>query len=123
MRLAQCPLPIDMYFVEPHVKRGDYYLVMNPTTGRRMWVYPRTMGEQQPPFYPNPKFPIVSALGDDGDTPGSGLLSMLDPRRFAQEVTDLRQDVSQARTYMKLAIGASIITSAVALMAILRRRD
>jgi len=124
-RLAQCPVPIDRYFVEPHVKRGDYYLVMNPTTGRRMWVYPKMFGEQSP-FFRNPRFAVTSALGDDavpGASAAASWLSALDPRQFAQEVTDLRQDVSQARTYMKLAIGASIVTSAVALIALMRRSE
>lgn len=57
MSLLPGPANIDMYFVDPHVKRGDYYLMINPVTGRRMWVYPRMMRERQ--------FPVISALGSD----------------------------------------------------------
>lgn len=57
MALLPGPANVQMYFVEPHVKRGDYYLMINPITGRRMWVYPRMMGERH--------FPVVSALGSD----------------------------------------------------------
>ncbi len=119
MRLAQCPVPVDMYFVKPHVKRGDYYLVMNPVTGRRMWVYPKQMGEDSP-FFKDPRFAVTSALGNDGDSVSS-LLSALDPRQFVQEMTELRQDVGSARTYMRIAIGATVVTSLVAVWAITKK--
>ena len=57
MALLPGPANVQMYFVEPHVKRGDYYLMINPITGRRMWVYPRMMGER--------RYPVISALGTD----------------------------------------------------------
>jgi len=114
-RLAPGPVPVSMYFVKPHVKRGDYYLFINPINGRRMWAYPRMMGTR--------KFPVVSALGTD-DVPAtdiSSLLAMLNPGQLTQQINETRAEVSRAQTYMKLAIGASIITSAVALIALLTR--
>lgn len=57
MALLPGPANVPMYFVEPHVKRGDYYLMINPISGRRMWVYPRMINER--------RFPVVSAMGDD----------------------------------------------------------
>lgn len=115
--LSPGPVQVPMYFVEPHVKRGDYYLFINPITGRRMWVYPRMMGER--------RFPVVSALGTDEISGSQGsmssLLSLINPQQLTQEINETRAEVARAQMYMKLAIGASIITSAVAMMALLTR--
>lgn len=72
MHLLPGPANVQMYFVEPHVKRGDYYLMINPITGRRMWAYPRMMGTR--------RFPVVSALGSDD---------------IAQQAIDVAQQVQQ----------------------------
>lgn len=103
------PANVQMYFVEPHVKRGDYYLAINPITGRRMWVYPRMMGTR--------RFPVVSALGTDaGD-----VISALDPSALIERVDQTREDLERAQFYMKLAIGASLLTSAIAIYTLTRR--
>ena len=107
MRLLPGPAKVPMYFVRPHVKRGDYHLFINPITGRRMWAYPRMMGER--------RFPVVSALGTDD------WMDMFDPRRLVEQVDSTREEIGRTQTYLKLAIGASLITSAVAIYALTRR--
>jgi hypothetical protein len=109
MRLLPGPAKVQMYFVEPHVKRGDYHLFINPITGRRMWAYPRMMGER--------RFPVVSALGTDT----ADWMDMFNPQRLVEQVDSTREEIGRTQTYLKLAIGASLITSAVAIYALTRR--
>ena len=113
VRLLPGPAPIQMYFVKPHVKRGDYYLMINRITGRRMWVYPRMMGER--------RFPTVSALGTDDTV--ADMVSMFDPRRLTEQFDQTREEMGRTQTYLKLAVGASIVTSVVAIYALTRRSD
>lgn len=108
------PAPVQMYFVKPHVKRGDYYLMTNPVTGRRMWVYPRMMGTK--------RFPVVSALGTDGD-PMADLVSMFDPRRLTEQVGSAREELGRTQSYLKIAVAASVVSSIVAVWAITKRGD
>lgn len=109
MSLLPGPANVQMYFVEPHVKRGDSYLMINPITGRRMWVYPRMMGTRH--------FPVVSALG----TETSDVMSVFDPSALIDRVDQTRQDLDRTQFYMKLAIGASLLTSAIAIYTLTRR--
>jgi len=108
MRLLPGPAKVQMYFVKPHVKRGDYHLFINPITGRRMWAYPRMMGER--------RFPVVSALGTDT----ADWTDMFNPQRLVEQVDSTREEIGRTQTYLKLAIGASLITSAVAIYALMR---
>jgi hypothetical protein len=120
--LSRYPTPIQMEFVTPHVKRGDYYLVMNPHTGRRTWVYPRKMGED--------RYAVVSSLGTDAVAAGSGApidiqgwinsMSALNPTTLANELNTARADLARAQTLTKIAIGASIVASALTLILFLR---
>ena len=110
-----------MEFVRPHVKQGDYYLFMNPHTGRRTWVYPRKMGED--------RYAVVSALGTDSVTAPpvdvQGWLSSLsqwNPTALTSELTSARADLAQARTLTKIAIGASVIASALTLIFLWKQR-
>jgi hypothetical protein len=61
-RLSPQPVDVQMQFVLPDVKKGDYYNFRNPLTGRTMYVYPFMMGERY--------FPAVDRLGDNGDPDG-----------------------------------------------------
>lgn len=94
MRLLPGPAKVQMYFVEPHVKRGDYHLFINPVTGRRMWAYPRMMGER--------RFPVVSALGtDDADSMIGGqqnVQSLIDQAFDAAEQVQQRAQEIQAQS-------------------------
>ena len=45
--LAPEPVAVDMRFVTPDIKRGDYYIMRAPITGGVKWVYPRMMGEKE----------------------------------------------------------------------------
>lgn len=114
MSLLPGPAPVQKYFVKPHVKRGDYYLMINRITGRRMWVYPRMMGER--------RFPVVSALGTDPSTTAD-LLSIFDPRRLAEQFDRTQEELGRTQSYLKLAVGASVLTSVVAIWALTKGRD
>ena len=107
--LAKYPVPVPMYFVRPHVKPGDYYLMINRVNGRRMWVYPRHMGERN--------YAVTSALGTDGETSWT---DWLNPQAMVQQVQETRAELDQAQRYMKLAIGASIVTSMLAIAAFMK---
>jgi len=117
--LAEKPVTVPMYFVRPHVKPGDYYLMLNPITGRRMWVYPRHMGERQ--------YAVTSSLGDDvGGEQGFDISSYMTwlagrPEHYSQQLEETQQELQTARTLMKVTIAASLIASAVAIMALMRR--
>jgi hypothetical protein len=119
-KLARRPVSVPMYFVRPHVKPGDYYLMINPVSGRRMWVYPRHMGER--------KYAVTSALGTDGDTESSGFnisewMSWLQqrPQELVQEAQETRAELERAQRLMKIAIGASIVTSVLAITVFLTK--
>lgn len=111
--LSRYPTPIQEYFVRPHVKTGDYYLFMNPHSGRREWVYPRKMGED--------RYAVVSSLGTDSVTAApagtpdiQGWLNSLmttSPTALTAELASARADLSQSLTLTKVAIGVSIIAS------------
>jgi len=45
--LAPWPVAIDMRFVTPDIKHGDYYIMRAPITGGVKYVYPRMMGEKK----------------------------------------------------------------------------
>jgi hypothetical protein len=117
--LSRYATPIQQEFVTPHVKRGDYYLTINPHTGRRNWVYPRKMGEA--------RYAVVSALGTDPVPAGQSFdlqtwLSAMNPTAFMNEVTGARQDLADSRIYMKIAIGASVVAAALTLLMFFRDR-
>jgi len=105
--LAKKPVTVPMYFIRGHVKPGDYYLMINPINGRRMWVYPRHIGERN--------YAVTSALGTDGDW-----TQWLNPQNVVQEVQDTRAELDRAQQLMKLAVGASIVTSVLAIIAFTR---
>jgi hypothetical protein len=117
--LSRYSTPIQMEFVRPHVKRGDYYLFMNPHSGRREWVYPRKMGED--------RYAVVSSLGTDSVTAPPidvqgwiNSLSAMNPTALMSEVTGARQDLADSRMYMKIAIGASVVAAALTLVMFFR---
>lgn len=117
--LSRYPTPIQQEFVTPHVKRGDYYLTINPHTGRRNWVYPRKMGEA--------RYAVVSALGTDAVPAGQSFdlqtwLSAMNPTTLMNEVTGARQDLADSRVYMKIAIGASVVAAALTFIMFLRNQ-
>jgi hypothetical protein len=115
--LSRYPTPIQQEFVTPHVKRGDYYLTINPFTGRRNWVYPRKMGEA--------RYAVVSALGTDPVSPSQpfDLQTWLNtPTAFMNEVTGARQDLADSRMYMKIAIGASVVAAALTVLMFFRNQ-
>lgn len=120
-KLARRPVRVPMYFVRPHVKPGDYYLLINPVSGRRMWVYPRHMGER--------KYAVTSALGtDDGAAASPGLdigewMNWLQqrPQELVQEAQETRAELERAQQLMKIAIGASIVTSILAITVFLTK--
>lgn len=121
--LSRYPTPIQMEFITPHVKRGDYYLFMNPHSGRRMWAYPRKMGED--------RYAVVSALGIDDVTTATtapldiqgwlNSLSSFNPTALTNEVASARAELSNARTLTKWAIGASVIASVLTLIVVFRQ--
>jgi len=119
--LAKRPVTVPMYFVTPHVKPGDYYLMINPVTGRRMWVYPRHMGERT--------YAVTSALGDVADQSTespfdiSQYLSWIQqqPQQIASQVEETQDTLRRYEMYMKLAIGASLVTSVLAITVFLTR--
>lgn len=122
--LSRYATPIQMEFVRPHVKQGDYYLFMNPHSGRRSWVYPRKMGED--------RYAVVSSLGTDGVTTGAlpqidlqgwvNSLSALNPTALTTELNSARADLARAQTLTKLAIGASVVASVLTLILFWRQR-
>jgi len=115
--LSRYPTPIQQYFVTPHVKRGDYYLTINPFTGRRNWVYPRKMGEA--------RYAVTSALGTESTSQPLDLqswLSAMNPTTLMNEVTGARQELADSRKYMKIAIGASVVAAALTLVMFFRDR-
>jgi len=113
VRLLPGPERVQMYFVRPHVKRGDYHLFINPITGRRMWAYPRMMAEK--------RFATVSALGTDDAT--ADLISLFDPRRLTEQFDRTQEELGRTQSYLKIVVGASVLTSVVAIWALTRGRD
>ena len=107
--LAKYPVTVPMYFVRPHVKPGDYYLMINPVNGRRMWVYPRHIGERN--------YAVTSALGTDE---GSSWTSWLNPQNVAQELQEARSDLAAAQRLTKIAIAASLVASALTIFAFMK---
>lgn len=117
--LSRYPTPIQQYFVTPHVKTGDYYLVMNPHSGRRTWVYPRKMGED--------RYAVVSALGEEPAAQQFNVQSWLNslvssPSNLVNELTSARADLARYQTLTKLAIGASVVASSLVIIMFLRNR-
>jgi len=121
--LSRYPTPIQMYFVTPHVKTGDYYLDINRHTGRRTWVYPRKMGED--------RYAVVSSLGTDGTqvaVPQFNLQSWIDsltamnPAQLTNELSSARADLARYQNLTKLAIGASVVASVLTLVMFFRNR-
>ena len=115
--LSRYSTPIQQEFVTPHVKRGDYYLTINPFTGRRNWVYPRKMGEA--------RYAVVSALGTDPVTTGQTFdlqswVSALNPTTLVNELTTTRQNLADSQKYMKIAIGASVVAAALTIIMFFR---
>jgi len=67
-RLAPRPVAIDMRFVIPDIKRGDYYLLHSEDTGLRRFIYPRKMGEQKFAVWASPEqtdYLPMAGLGED----------------------------------------------------------
>lgn len=121
--LSRYPTPIQMEFIRPHVKQGDYYLFMNPHSGRREWVHPRKMGED--------RYAVVSSMGLDA-APGTALppidvqgwlnsLNAFNPTALTSELTSARADLAQARTLTKIAIGTSVVASVLTLIFLFRQ--
>lgn len=76
--LSKRPAVVDMRFVTPHVKKGDFYLMKSPITGRNLYVYPRMMGEK--------RFAVSERMGD---WPGSNYESFWgDSREFRTNIVD-----------------------------------
>ena len=114
--LSRYPTPIQQEFVTPHVKRGDYYLTINPFTGRRNWVYPRKMGEA--------RYAVVSSLGTEA---GSSLdlqawLTSMNPTTMMNELNTTRQNLADSQKYMKIAIGASVVAAALTIIMFFRNQ-
>lgn len=123
--LAERPVTVPMYFVRPHVKPGDYYLMINRINGRRMWVHPRHIGERnyavtsslgtdEPEFLFPPSSKVVQLIQE------SNLPQLLSPENMRREVQETRDELNRAQMIMKVAIGASIVTSALAVFAFWR---
>jgi hypothetical protein len=115
--LAPCPEPIDLRFVLPDIKRGDYYLFNSPVTGRRLFVYPRMMGERY--------FPAVekTGLGAEGTTPISDIISAISairPGEIVQEVETTRQEIRTATTLMKVLIAVNFVVGGLAAFSIIQ---
>lgn len=116
--LSRYPTPIQMYFVTPHVKTGDYYLDINRHTGRRTWVYPRKMGED--------RYAVVSSLGTDGAATAAAQpfdlqswinsFASLNPSQLSNELSSARADLARYQQLTKLAIGVSVVASILTIM-------
>ena len=106
--LAERPVTVPMYFVRPHVKPGDYYLMINRVNGRRMWVYPRHIGERN--------YAVTSALGTDE----SSWTQWLDPQTVVQEVQETRAELAAAQQLAKIAIAASLVASVLTVFVFMR---
>lgn len=117
--LSRYPTPIQQEFVTPHVKRGDYYLTINPLTGRRNWVYPRKMGEA--------RYAVVSSLGTEPVPAGQSFdlqawLTSMNPTTMMNELTTTRQNLADSQKYMKIAIGASVVAAALTIIMFFRNQ-
>jgi hypothetical protein len=99
--LSQRPVVVDMRFINPHVKKGDFYLIKSPVSGRNYYVYPRMVGRKKGQRYmpgSTGRFPVVEGLGDDGD---SNYMQFFEASRdFRQaaisEAVDTAEELQQA---------------------------
>jgi hypothetical protein len=117
-----------MQFVLPDVKKGDYYNVRNPVTGRQMYVYPFMMGpEPGKRYYPSASgaFPAVERLGDDADTSTASFAERLlaRPQEWFASVQQTQQDVREAQQWMKLALAASLFASGLVVWMAFFKKD
>jgi hypothetical protein len=129
-RLAPRPVDVQMQFVLPDVKKGDYYNVCNPITGRQMYVYPFMMGpEPGKRYYPSASgaFPAVDRLGDNGDpeVTAASLTSWLAsrPQEWFASVQQTQQDVREAQQWMKIALAASLVASGLVVWMAFFKKD
>jgi hypothetical protein len=118
-RLSPQPVDVQMQFVLPDVKKGDYYNFRNPLTGRTMYVYPFMMGERY--------FPAVDRLGDNGDpeTTAAGFAQWLAsrPQEWTASMQQTQQDVREARQWMKVAVAASLVASGLVVWMAFFKKD
>lgn len=108
---------IDKRFVLPRVARGDYYLIRSSISGRKMYVYPRKIGERY--------FPVVQSKGlgvENTTNSAPNLLSwiMQQPAAISQQVTEAREELAVAKKVMTVTIAASLIASTVAVVALVK---
>ena len=127
-RLAPQPVDVQMQFVLPDVKKGDYYNVRNPITGRQMYVYPFMMGpEPGKRYYPSASgaFPAVDRLGDDAGTTAASFTERLlaRPQEWFASVQQTQQDVREAQQWMKLALAASLLASGLVVWMAFFKKD
>jgi hypothetical protein len=99
-RLSERPVVVDMRFVKPHVKKGDFYLIKSPVSGRNYYVYPRMMSKKNQRYSPGStgRFPVVERMGDWGESNYQQFFEA--SRDFRQaaisEAVDTAQDLQQA---------------------------
>jgi hypothetical protein len=120
-RLLQNPAVIDMRFVRPQIKKGDFYLFKSPVSGRNLYVYPRMMGERCTDLESNcqQRYAVTERLGGLGvngrDAPedaGSFLSYILGtPQRIAAGVEETRQRVERTERLLTVTLAASLIAS------------
>lgn len=118
-RLSPHPVTMQMQFVLPDVKKGDYYNVRNPLTGRTMYVYPFMMQERY--------FPAVDRLGDDVEpgTTAGGFAQWLAsrPQEWTASMQQTQQDVREAQQWMKVAVAASLFASGLVVWMAFFKKD
>jgi hypothetical protein len=100
-RLSPQPADVQMQFVLPDVKKGDYYNFRNPLTGRTMYVYPFMMGERY--------FPAVWLASR--------------PQEWTASMQQTQQDVREARQWMKVAVAASLVASGLVVWMAFFKKD
>ena len=119
-RLLSKPAVVDMRFVRPHIKKGDFYLVKSPISGRNLYVYPRMMGERctaidnkcEQRYAVTERLGGLGANGTSSSDPASFLSSILGaPARIAADVEETRRRAERVEKLLMVTLGASLLAS------------
>lgn len=120
-RLLDNPAVVDMRFVIPRIKKGDFYLLKSPISGRNLYVYPRMMGERCTSLDRNcqQRYAVTERLGGLGtngrDVPEDAqtYLSWIfgTPQRVASGIQETQERVRNTERLLKVAIAASLLAS------------
>jgi hypothetical protein len=114
-RLLSRPSVVDMRFVTPNIKKGDFYLFKSPVSGRNLYVYPRMMGERCTPLDRQcwQRYATTEQLGQETPSDYQNYLSWIfgTPQRIAAGVQETQESVRRTERLLQLTLLASLAAS------------